>query len=81
MPVRTIGGWSFLQVGEISYIRPHQPTVREKGAVLVMKQSLVNIFVYGDGTHIHAVGWRVYEKAGSYEELTNFLQSRVQHDH
>ena len=46
-----------------------------------MKQPLVNIFVYGDGTHVHAIGWRVYEKAGSYEELTNFLQSRVQHDH
>ena len=46
-----------------------------------MKQSLVNIFVYGDGTHVYAIGWRVYEKAGSYEELTNFLQSRVQHDH
>ena len=46
-----------------------------------MKEPLVNIFVYGDETHVHAIGWRVYEKAGSYEELTNFLQSRVQHDH
>ena len=46
-----------------------------------MRKSLVNIFVYGDETHVHAIGWRVYEKAESYEELTNFLQSRVQHDH
>lgn len=35
-----------------------------------MRESLVNIFVYGDGKHVHAVGWHVYEKAGSYEELT-----------
>ena len=46
-----------------------------------MRESLVNIFVYGDGKHVHAVGWRVYEKAGSYEELTRFLQSRIRHDH
>ncbi len=46
-----------------------------------MRESLVNIFLYGDGKHVHAVGWRVYEKAGSYEELTNFLQSRVRRDH
>ena len=46
-----------------------------------MKQRLVNIFVYGDETHVRAIGWRVYERAGSYDELKNFLQSRVQHDH
>ena len=46
-----------------------------------MKERLINIFVYGDGTHVHAVGWRVYEKAGTYDELTAFLRSRVQHDH
>lgn len=46
-----------------------------------MRESLVNIFVYGDEKHAHAVGWRVYEKAGSYEELTKFLQSRVRLDH
>lgn len=46
-----------------------------------MRKPLVNIFVYGDGTHVDAVGWRVYEKAGTYEEMTNFLQSRVRHDH
>lgn len=45
------------------------------------RKSLVNIFVYGDETHVHAVGWCVYEKAGSYEQLTDFLQSRVRHDH
>ena len=46
-----------------------------------MKKPLVNIFVCGNGTHVHAVGWRVYERAGTYDELTNFLQSTVQHDH
>ena len=46
-----------------------------------MKERLVNIFVYGDRTRVHAVGWRVYEKAGTYDELTAFLRSRVQYDH
>ena len=45
-----------------------------------MKERLVNIFVYGNETHVHAVGWRVYEKSGAYDELTAFLRSRVQHD-
>ena len=51
------------------------------GKLQVMKKPLVNIFVYGNGTHVHAVGWHIYERVGAYEELTNFLQSRVQHDH
>ena len=38
-----------------------------------MNKPLVNIFVYGDGTHVHAVGWLAYVKVGTYEELTNFL--------
>ena len=46
-----------------------------------MKTPLVNIFVYGDEAHVHDVGWRVYQKAGSDVELTSFLQSRVEHDH
>ena len=46
-----------------------------------MKERIVNIFVYGDRTHVHAVGWRVYEKVGTFEDLTKFLQSRVRHDH
>ena len=46
-----------------------------------MTELIVNIFVYGDGTHVNSIGWRVYKKVGSYEELTNFLQSRVHHDH
>ena len=46
-----------------------------------MKERLVNIFVYGNGTHVQAVGWRVYEEAGTYDELTRFLRSRVKHDH
>ena len=46
-----------------------------------MKERLVNIFVFGDVTHVHAVGWRLYEKSGTYEELVAFLQARVQQDH
>ena len=46
-----------------------------------MKELVVNIFVYGDETHVHAIGWRKYEKTGTYEELTRFLQSRVQQDY
>ena len=46
-----------------------------------MKEQIVNIFVYGDATHVHAIGWRVYEEAGTDEELKTFLRSRVQNDH
>ena len=46
-----------------------------------MKQRLINIFVYGDRTHVQAIGWRVYEMAGTYDEVTAFMQSRVQDDH
>ena len=45
-----------------------------------MKERIVNIFLYGDGTHVHAIGWRVYEKTGTYDELIMFLQSKVQRD-
>ena len=46
-----------------------------------MKERLVNIFVYGNETHVYAVGWRVYEKTGAYDDATAFLRSRVPHDH
>ena len=46
-----------------------------------MTERLINIFVYGDRTHVQTIGWCMYEKAGTYEGLTKFLQSRVQHDH
>ena len=45
-----------------------------------MKERIVNVFLYGDETHVYSIGWRVYEKAGIYDELITFLQSRVQHD-
>ena len=31
--------------------------------------------------HVHAIGWRVYEESGTYEELTAFLQASAEHDH
>ena len=46
-----------------------------------MNERLVNIFVYGDATHVHSVGWRVYEKSGTYEEKTGFLQAAAVNDH
>ena len=41
----------------------------------------INVFVYGDKTHVHAIGWRVYEKNGPYNELTAFLQAAAIDDH
>ena len=41
----------------------------------------INIFVFGDETHVHAIGWRLYEKAGTDDELKAFLQSKVHDDH
>ena len=32
-----------------------------------MKERLINIFAYGDETHVHAIGWRVYEREGTAE--------------
>ena len=46
-----------------------------------MKERLVNVFVYGNSTHVNAIGWRVYEKTGSYDELTAFLRKNATHDH
>ena len=57
------------------------PGIRIKIMDQGMKERIVNIFLYGDGTQVHALGWRVYEKSGTYDELITFLQSRVQHDH
>ena len=46
-----------------------------------VKERLVNIFAYGNPTHMHALGWRVYEKVGTYDELTAFLRAKAMHDH
>lgn len=46
-----------------------------------MKERLVNIFAYGDETNVHAIGWRVYERDGSYDELSEFLRSKACTDH
>ena len=31
-----------------------------------VNERIINIFVYGNPTHVYAVGWRVYEKTGTY---------------
>ncbi len=46
-----------------------------------MKERVVNVFVYGNSTHVNAIGWRVYEKTGSYDDLTAFLRKSAIHDH
>ena len=46
-----------------------------------VNERIINIFVYGNPTHVYAVGWRVYEKTGTYEELIAFLQAKAIDDH
>ena len=46
-----------------------------------MKERLINIFAYGDESHVHAIGWRVYEREGTYDELIQFLRSKAVSDH
>lgn len=46
-----------------------------------MQERIVNLFIYGDDEQIHSIGWHSYMMAGSYPELTTFLQSRVTDDH
>ena len=46
-----------------------------------MKELAINIFAYGDDEHVHSMGYCTYMMEGSYEELTNFLRSRVHIDH
>ena len=45
-----------------------------------MKERIVNVFTYGDGEHIHSIGWRTYSSEGTYQELTAFLRSKVDAD-
>ena len=45
------------------------------------KEKCVNVFAYGDENFVHSVGCCAYFMEGSYEELTNFLRSRVHLDH
>ena len=46
-----------------------------------MNERIVNIFVYVDREIIRTVGYTEYEMEGTYEELTSYLQSRVEIDH
>ena len=46
-----------------------------------MAENIVNIFAYGDETHVHSIGWRTYMRDGSDEELLTFLRSKVSVDH
>ena len=46
-----------------------------------VKERIINIFVYGNPTHVYALGWRVYEKTGTYDELIAFLQAKAIDDH
>ena len=45
-----------------------------------MKERIVNVFVYGDDEYVRSFGWCTYMAEGSYQALTSFLQSRVDHD-
>ena len=46
-----------------------------------MAENIVNIFAYGDETHVHSIGWRTYMRDGSDEELLTFLRTKVSGDH
>ena len=42
-----------------------------------MKKRIFDMFTYGDGEHIHSIGWRTYSNKGTYRELNTFLRSKV----
>ena len=46
-----------------------------------MKERIVNIYAYVDGESIRTIGHSAYEMEGTYQQLTSFLQSRVEIDH
>jgi len=46
-----------------------------------MTERIVNIFIYGNETHAHELGYCTYKKDGDYESLIKFLRSRVESDH
>ena len=46
-----------------------------------MKERIVNIYAYVDGESIRTIGYSTYEMEGTYQQLTSFLQSRVEIDH
>ena len=46
-----------------------------------MKEDCINIFAYGDEIYVRFIGYRIYEVDGSYEDISNFLKSRVIDDH
>ena len=61
---------------ESSLPGPYQPNLEE-----MMNERIVNIFVYVDRDAIRSIGYTEYEMEGTYEELTGYLQSRVEVDH
>ena len=46
-----------------------------------MSERIFNLFVYGNETHVHSIGYREYRKEGSYDDLTTYLRSRVDCDY
>lgn len=46
-----------------------------------MSRRAINIFAYGNDTHIDSIGWRRYTRDGEEKELLSFLQSRLSTDH
>ena len=46
-----------------------------------MRERLFNVFIYGNETHVHSMSYCEYKSEGSYDDLTNFLKSRVHDDY
>ena len=44
-------------------------------------ERLINIFAYGNETHVHSMGWKAYERKGNDKDLFSFLHSRASIDH
>ena len=42
---------------------------------------LMNLFVYGNTSHVYAIGWSFYRRSGSYEEQVAYLRERANHDY
>ena len=45
-----------------------------------MSERLFNVFIYGNETHVHSMGYCEYEKEGSYDDLTNYLNPHCPDD-
>ena len=46
-----------------------------------MVGQLINVFIYGNDTHVHSMGYCKYENTGNPDDSAKFLKSRVSSDY